>query len=152
MFENFSNWLRHRREDSARFRGTMPQGLLPDRQKMYGFDRYPCPCCGLPSIDEPGIYDICAVCWWEDDGHDGLSAFSPNRIPLLEARANFSAHFTMFAPGLEPEGIADTPEQRERKRLLVALFEQLRSDTDSGSQDWIQVEIERGIAEIQRLR
>lgn len=150
MFENFSTWLRHRREEKL-FRGAVVR-TLPNRQKMYGFDKYPCPCCGLPTIDEPGIYDICAVCWWEDDGHDGLSPFSPNRISLLEARANFSLHYTMFAPGLEPDGIADTLEQRERKRLLVALFEQLRSDTDSGSQSWLRLEISRGIAEIQRLR
>ncbi|MBO0846033.1 MAG: hypothetical protein J2P22_11530 [Nocardioides sp.] len=29
---------------------------------------YPCPCCGYLVFDEePGSYDICAVCGWEDD-------------------------------------------------------------------------------------
>jgi hypothetical protein len=31
--------------------------------------RYPCPCCGLLTLDEepPGTFDICTVCGWEDD-------------------------------------------------------------------------------------
>ncbi len=150
MFENFSTWLRHRREDKL-FRSSHERAL-PNRQKHYGFSKYPCPCCSLPTIDEPGIYDICVVCWWEDDGRDGDSPFSPNRVSLNEARKNFYRDFTMFPPGLEPEGIADTPEQKERKRELVALFDLVRSDTDSGSQDRIRSEINRMIAEIQRLR
>lgn len=32
-------------------------------------DRYPCPCCGKPTLDEkpPGTWLICDICWWEDD-------------------------------------------------------------------------------------
>lgn len=29
-----------------------------------------CPCCGYRTIGERGNYDICKVCWWEDDGQD----------------------------------------------------------------------------------
>lgn len=29
---------------------------------------YPCPCCGHLTFDEPpGSYEICSVCFWEDD-------------------------------------------------------------------------------------
>lgn len=28
---------------------------------------FPCPCCGLCTISEPGTYEICNVCGWEDD-------------------------------------------------------------------------------------
>lgn len=28
---------------------------------------YPCPCCGYLTSSEPGGYDICPVCGWEDD-------------------------------------------------------------------------------------
>ena len=28
---------------------------------------YPCPCCANKTIDEPGCYEICPVCGWEDD-------------------------------------------------------------------------------------
>ena len=29
--------------------------------------RSPCPCCDAPMIDEPGGYEICSICDWEDD-------------------------------------------------------------------------------------
>lgn len=31
--------------------------------------KYTCPCCGYKTLDEepPGTYDICAICFWEDD-------------------------------------------------------------------------------------
>ena len=31
--------------------------------------KYTCPCCGYKTLDEdpPGTYDICEICFWEDD-------------------------------------------------------------------------------------
>ncbi len=55
----------------------------------------PCPCCDYATIDdEPGSYDICCVCFWEDDP---VQATHPdqgggaNIVSLHEARANFAA-------------------------------------------------------------
>jgi len=28
---------------------------------------YSCPCCGYLTLPERGAYDICPVCFWEDD-------------------------------------------------------------------------------------
>jgi len=28
---------------------------------------YPCPCCGAKALSEPGVYEICKICGWEDD-------------------------------------------------------------------------------------
>ena len=36
-----------------------------------------CPCCGYRTIGARGNYDICKVCWWEDDGQDNQH---PERI------------------------------------------------------------------------
>ena len=57
---------------------------------------YPCPCCGFVTLDERGKYDICSVCFWEDDGQDDHDADivrgGPNgRLSLTEARVNFRA-------------------------------------------------------------
>ncbi len=32
--------------------------------------RYACLCCGYKTLSEPppGTYDICEICFWEDDG------------------------------------------------------------------------------------
>lgn len=31
--------------------------------------KYKCPCCGCYTLDERGAYDICPVCFWEDDAY-----------------------------------------------------------------------------------
>lgn len=49
-----------------------------------------CPCCGYRTLDERGGYDICPVCFWEDDGTSELDRHSgPNHMTLRAARENF---------------------------------------------------------------
>lgn len=31
--------------------------------------KYACLCCGCLTLDERGAYDICPVCFWEDDAY-----------------------------------------------------------------------------------
>jgi hypothetical protein len=51
-----------------------------------------CPCCGYRSLRERGGYEICRVCFWEDDGTtDPQSMSGPNHMTLDEARRNFDA-------------------------------------------------------------
>lgn len=57
------------------------------------YKKYRCPCCGYFTLeDEPGHFDICPVCFWEDDN---IQSFEPdyvggaNRISLNEARTNY---------------------------------------------------------------
>ncbi|WP_234443889.1 CPCC family cysteine-rich protein [Streptomyces sp. NRRL B-24484] len=57
---------------------------------------YRCPCCGFVTLGERGGYEICSVCFWEDDGQDDHDASrvrgGPNgRLSLAEARRNFHA-------------------------------------------------------------
>lgn len=54
---------------------------------------YPCPCCGYLVFDEPpGSYDICPICFWEDD----LSQLrfptttGANHVSLIKAQENFA--------------------------------------------------------------
>jgi len=54
----------------------------------------PCPCCGYLTICEPATYEICPVCFWEDDGQDDPDADEvhggPNRdLSLTKGRDNF---------------------------------------------------------------
>jgi hypothetical protein len=56
-----------------------------------------CPCCGYKTIAEPGCFEICAVCFWEDDGQGDADADiargGPNGVLSLSgARANFKLY------------------------------------------------------------
>jgi hypothetical protein len=58
--------------------------------------RHACPCCACLTLGERGGFEICPVCFWEDDGQDEADADvvrgGPNRsLSLTQARANFEA-------------------------------------------------------------
>lgn len=59
--------------------------------------KFKCPCCGYRtlSIEKRGSYEICPVCYWEDDKvqfADPEFKGGANRVSLTEARANFKAY------------------------------------------------------------
>ena len=54
-----------------------------------------CPCCAKRTLSEPAAYEICPVCFWEDDGqgdHDAdVVRGGPNYdLSLTVARENFT--------------------------------------------------------------
>src|SRR5438876_1099928 len=55
--------------------------------------KFPCACCGyLTLTDSPGNYDICHVCFWEDDPVQFLDPWyvgGANKVSLQEAQQNF---------------------------------------------------------------
>ena len=54
---------------------------------------YPCPCCGYLVFGEaPGSYDICPICYWEDDISQlrFVDAGGANHVSLVEAQQNFA--------------------------------------------------------------
>jgi hypothetical protein len=55
-----------------------------------------CLCCGSRTLTTPGVFELCPVCWWQDDGQDEADADvvrgGPNgTLSLTAARANFLA-------------------------------------------------------------
>ncbi|WP_333756033.1 CPCC family cysteine-rich protein [Streptomyces sp. IBSBF 3352] len=55
-------------------------------------DSYPCPCCGHRVLDAPGSYEICPVCFWEDDGVQfrwPTVAGGANQVSLIDAQRNY---------------------------------------------------------------
>lgn len=56
----------------------------------------PCPCCGFRTLRGRGGFEICSVCFWEDDGQDTHHADvrrgGPNHVSLTEGRRNFLTH------------------------------------------------------------
>ncbi len=55
-------------------------------------DKLQCPCCDYFTLEKRGEYDICHVCFWEDDGVDidNIDIHSgPNHLTLRQGRQNF---------------------------------------------------------------
>ena len=55
-----------------------------------------CPCCGHLTLAKRGDYEICPVCFWEDDGQDDPHSDEvlggPNgELSLTQARSNYKA-------------------------------------------------------------
>jgi len=77
--------------------------------------RHQCPCCDYYTLAQRASYEICPVCYWEDDGQDmdGLDVVSgPNHITLREGRANFAsigacdqAALSLVAPATDVAGL-----------------------------------------------
>ena len=66
--------------------------MLFRRRRM----KYKCPCCGYFTFEsKPGeSYDICEVCYWEDDPvqlADPTFEGGANLVSLRQARANYKA-------------------------------------------------------------
>jgi hypothetical protein len=84
--------------------------------------RYVCDCCGCRTLLNPGSYEICGVCGWEDDRsdvwrrEDGPDAPSgPNQISLTEGRANyarFGASNERSQPFVRPPRPDELPSER----------------------------------------
>ncbi|KAB8196239.1 hypothetical protein FH608_005540 [Nonomuraea phyllanthi] len=60
-----------------------------------GDEPHPCPCCGFLTLATRGGYEICPVCFWEDDGQDDHDADDvrggPNyELSLTQGRRNFA--------------------------------------------------------------
>jgi hypothetical protein len=58
-----------------------------------GFGMIACPCCGRATLTARGAYQICPVCFWEDDGQDtgdaDVARGGPNPLSLRDGRKNF---------------------------------------------------------------
>ena len=55
-------------------------------------DKYTCPCCGYKVFsEEPGSYEICPVCFWEDDNTQLRYPMEKgaNKVSLAEAQVNY---------------------------------------------------------------
>ena len=86
--------------------------MLPFKKKYY------CPCCGYDTLRSkpPGTFEICEICFWEDDNiqyEDPKYKGGANKISLLNARSNFELFGAM-----SKEFIPQTREPKESDTRL----------------------------------
>jgi hypothetical protein len=101
-------------------------------------DLIACPCCGRKSLSSRGEYEICTVCWWEDDGQDNPTASQvaggPNRgLSLTQARLNFLMHGIYDPARTDLRQFQVVPEKYVTGRLFVLTDDQKISETGT---DW----------------
>jgi hypothetical protein len=78
---------------------------------------YPCQCCGFLTLTDPatGSYEICPVCFWEDDpvqNEDAAFSGGANSVSLAQARENYiqcSACKPEFSGKVRPPRINEVP-------------------------------------------
>ena len=61
---------------------------------MYSHKNYPCPCCGYLTLSQKESFEICMVCYWQDDGLQAEKSDyegGANQVSLNQARSNFNA-------------------------------------------------------------
>jgi hypothetical protein len=83
-----------------------------------------CPCCGYRTIGARGDYEICPVCWWEDDGQDNENADvvmgGPNyHVSLTQGRINFLREGIYDPMRGDLRKNQDPPEMYARGRVFV---------------------------------
>ncbi len=76
--------------------------------------KIPCPCCGYTTLPAPaGLYEICPVCYWEDDPlqrEDSAYTAGANGISLNTARRNYTL-FGACEKSLQPFVRAPLPQE-----------------------------------------
>lgn len=107
--------------------------------------RVKCPCCGYPTLDERGAYDICVLCNWEDDGQDDPYADEvwggPNAdYSLTEARNNYNSSYIMYSEGRDVRLVKGQAEEETNiKKTLVEAFNGMDGTISRDEELWREV-------------
>jgi hypothetical protein len=99
------------------------------KEELKIMQREKCPCCGFPTLDERGCFDICKLCNWEDDVQDDPFADEewggPNGdYSLTEARNNFKENLIMYRD--KRNILLQSDKEIEAKKSLINSFGELQ--------------------------
>jgi hypothetical protein len=110
--------------------------------------KFPCACCGYLTLsDRPGSYEICHVCFWEDDDVQLLDPWyegGANKTSLKQAQENFckfgvsDQRFKENIEGVLAEDVRDASWRpvTESDRKLVTTPAILAKERPDGSWPW----------------
>jgi hypothetical protein len=109
--ENYIDNFNQRRE-FFRKNFEMKIGLQRTDVKSEDVLKNSCPVCGYLTLNERSGYDICSICFWEDDGIDDFEEnekSGPNHMTLKEGREIFQeAKRKMLTTKLVSDNLIDS--------------------------------------------
>ena len=114
-----------------------PEPLVPLTPRLH-LATCTCPCCGYTTLSSQGMYEICILCWWEDedlaaDQGDDMSA--ANRMTLTAARHLWREEIASYQPGPWQTGA----EWEARKAIVVA-FDAMKERAEGEREElWTKV-------------
>lgn len=82
----------------------------------------PCPCCGHRTLPELGQYDLCPVCFWEDDPNQSMhpnSASGANGKSLIDSQGAYAAIGAMDQSFVKKVRAARPTEARDEDWRLI---------------------------------
>jgi len=83
------------------------------------FDLISCPCCGYKTLETRNEFEICKICWWEDDGQDNLHADDVWGGPNYEVSLTQARHFYLTIGIYNPEQIDLKEIQEDSEKYSV---------------------------------
>ena len=89
-----------------------------------------CPCCKFPTLNDNGGFEICVICWWEDDGQTDQDADEVRGVPnshysLTQAQKNFANHGHMYD---QDQGIQAVEQPSSARRELMDYLDSIARD------------------------
>ena len=111
-------------------------------------ERYPCACCGYLTLGtSPGHYEICPICFWEDDPVQLLDPWcegGANAVSLVQAQRSYAsrgvseARFKGNVRSVLPTDVRDATWRpvAEGDRERATTPERLNEEKPSGPWRW----------------
>lgn len=123
----------------------------------------PCPCCNFLTKEFANDFEICPICFWQDDGQNDMDSDKikggPNKdYSLTEARQNFQRNYTMFRPS-DKELFNYTREKKNKngkvvlnkvsiKKKVIRIFAELQEASSPDTQLSLSKDIDKLIKKL----
>jgi len=101
--------------------------------------KYACPCCGCLTLDERGEYDICPVCFWEDDAYIVIDS---GGIKGIRVNGDITDEGLLDIPSGANDGLT-LREGRENYRKFGACEKSMKKHVRPPRKDELPVKSER---------
>ena len=103
-----------------------------------------CPCCGYDTLKRRGFFEICILCWWEDDGTDekrlkNIPRRANKGYSLSEAKENFRKYLVKYRPSDTRFSKQTQKKIVDAKRKIIAIYEELDSQESESSREKLRV-------------